>query len=117
MDLLQTNYDEQDLIKKWEEEQIELKKSLKLYDTEIWETNKAIYKGNFKENGNEYLRYIAGFDISFIKGTNKACSGLFVFDLFNNMNIVYYELDNELVEIIQPYVINFIKIKCILKFI
>jgi deoxyinosine 3'endonuclease (endonuclease V) len=98
----------EELIKEWEAEQIELKKRLQLYDTEPWEINKSLYEKNNKLNNNEYLRYVAGFDISFIKDTQKACSGLFVFDLNDNMNIVYCDLDNEPVEISQPYVKNLI---------
>jgi deoxyinosine 3'endonuclease (endonuclease V) len=96
---------ENELVKKWEQEQIEMKKRLKLYDTEPWEINKNLYGKNSESNENESLRFVAGFDISFIKNTNKACSGLFVFDLSSNMSIVYYDLDKEPVVINQPYVI------------
>ena len=41
---------ENELVKKWEQEQIEMKKRLKLYDTEPWEINKNLYGKNSESN-------------------------------------------------------------------
>lgn len=84
---------EEELVKKWTLEQIESRKKLILEDTEPWEINRSVYEGDpcsvLDHYQNDRLRYVAGMDISFVKGDDRACSGLFVFDLADNFNIVY----------------------------
>lgn len=84
---------EEELVKKWTLEQIESRKKLVLEDTEPWQINRSVYKGDpssvLDHYQNDRLRYVAGMDISFVKGDDRACSGLFVFDIADNFNIVY----------------------------
>lgn len=141
------------ILDEWKKEQENLKSKLKLYDTEPWQFNKAIYVKedyprslklcDFKsednsqqsmnsqqsvnnqssnqqsnsqqsDNDNNYnydnnsLRFVGGFDISFVKDKNTACSGLFIFDLSDEMKIVYQDLDQTLVEMSQPYIPGFL---------
>jgi hypothetical protein len=99
-----------DLASKWKSEQIELKNKLILSDTDPWQFNQSVYNNNNNNNNNnhddcihnETLRYIAGLDISFVKNETTACSGLFVFDITDNMNLVYQDI--EIVEMDQPYI-------------
>jgi endonuclease V len=108
----------EELIAKWTREQEEYKQKLQLYDTEPWQLNRSIYSlddddGNDKKEAalafsNEKLRYVAGVDISYVKDKNTACSGLFVFDMAQNMKLVYQDIDQELVTMEQPYVPGFL---------
>lgn len=86
---------EQELIKKWTSEQLEARTRLKLFDTEPWQINRSVCKGDTisMTYQNEHLRYVAGMDISFVKDDDLACSGLFVFDVADNMKIVYQGTD------------------------
>ena len=110
-----------EIVDKWTQEQLKLRKDLKLYDTEPWQINKQIYTrpsdddvvDNAQNNQltftNTHLRYVAGMDISFVKNDTLACSGLFVFDLSGQMKLVYEDLDNdELINMDQPYVPGFL---------
>jgi hypothetical protein len=111
-----------EIIEKWTQEQIELRKNLKLYDTEPWQIKRKIYSKNDPENDNDnaqiemsnftntHLRYVAGMDISFVKNDTLACSGLFVFDLSDGMKLVYEDLDHDdkLIHMDQPYVPGFL---------
>jgi endonuclease V len=105
-----------DKVEKWTREQLELRKNLKLYDTEPWQINRDIFTTNKDTNdekplaySNTHLRYVAGMDISFVKNDTLACSGLFVFDLSDEMKLVYKDLDNdELINMDQPYVPGFL---------
>ena len=98
------NLIEPEIVNKWRIEQAELKKKLILDDTEQWQINRFLY--NEKEVNLNGLRFIAGLDISFVKNENKACAGLFVFDLSNNLDLIYRDLD--LIEMNQPYVPGFL---------
>ena len=105
-----------EIIKKWKREQEMFKLKLKLYDTEPWQLNKSIYtpssisqtEQSINTYNSEHLRYVAGFDISFVKDHNTACSGLFVFDLSDNMKLVYQDIDQNLIEMEQPYIPGFL---------
>lgn len=92
-----------ELVTKWRNEQNEYKKQLILNDTEPWQLKRIIYSN---ENRTNSLRYVAGLDISFVKDENTACAGLFVFDLSNDMKLVYHDID--LVQMDQPYVPGFL---------
>jgi len=98
--------DTDEILAKWQQEQSNLKKNLIMYDTEAWQVNRRLYSPNdtFSPSSNESLRYVAGLDISFVKDRNTACSGLFVFDIANNMQLVYKDLDEDLIEMDQPYI-------------
>lgn len=80
---------EPEIVKKWTNEQLDAQKGLKFYDTEPWQINRSLYSQDKLTTINEHLRYVAGMDISFAKDDNLACSGLFVFDITDNMKIVY----------------------------
>jgi deoxyinosine 3'endonuclease (endonuclease V) len=98
-------------ITKWTNEQMELRKQLKLYDTLEWQMNKKLFDSESSdslEDRDKYLRYVGGMDISFVKNDNLACSGLFVFDLHENMKLVYEDLDTEPILMNQPYVPGFL---------
>ena len=99
-----------EIVEKWTREQMDLKKRLQLFDKEPWQINRQIYAPNKKDiEPPKSLRYVAGMDISFVKNDTLACSGLFVFDLTNNMELVYLDLDNdELINMDQPYVPGFL---------
>ena len=112
-----------DIVEEWTREQLELRKNLKLYDTEPWQINRAIFATNDDDDddddktneekplaySNTHLRYVAGMDISFVKNDTLACSGLFVFDLSDEMKLVYEDLDkDELISMDQPYVPGFL---------
>jgi endonuclease V len=104
----------QELITNWTNEQIEYRQNLQLFDTEPWQLDRAIYDSEScldEETvvlSNRQLRYVAGLDISYVKDENTACSGLFVFDLSNNMKLVYKDIDQDLVTMEQPYVPGFL---------
>ena len=102
-----------ELVEKWTQEQTEMRKRLELHDTEPWEINRKVYDASLDANegqsfSNESLRYVAGLDISFVKDENTACSGLYVFDISQNMKLVYEDLDKELIIMDQPYVPGFL---------
>lgn len=104
-----------DLIQKWTLEQQEWRGNLKLVDTEPWQQNRSVFNlaneensGGFSIYQNKKLRYVAGLDISFVKNDVTACSGLFVFDLSDNMKLVYKDIDAELIKMDQPYVPGFL---------
>lgn len=94
---------DKEIVTKWQNEQNEFKKKLILTDTEPWQLSRLIYSDTNKTNS---LRYVAGLDISFVKGNNTACAGLFVFDISAKMKLVYKDLS--LVEMDQPYVPGFL---------
>jgi len=89
-----------EILEKWKNEQIKLKEKLIISDTEQWQSKKLIYSAD-SEDG---LRYVAGLDISFVKDANTACSGLFIFDIYDNMKIVYEDVDEYLIEMKEPYI-------------
>ena len=100
-------------LKKWTKEQVELNKHLILKDTLPWQINLSIYSENYNHtresiNRDDHLRYVAGFDISFVKDANTACAGLFVFDLSDNMKLVYQDFDKDLIKMVLPYVPGFL---------
>lgn len=101
-----------ELVEKWTNEQLEWSKKLQLCDTEPWQTNRSVYEGENSDSSmsyqNERLRYVAGLDISFVKGRTTACSGLFVFDLADDMRLVYEDLDTQLITMDVPYVPGFL---------
>ena len=98
------------IVEEWTREQLELKKQLILHDTYSWQINQAVYNkdGLDEFDRDKYLRYVAGMDISFVKDDNLACSGLFVFDLSNNLSLVYQDLDTELITMELPYAPGFL---------
>jgi hypothetical protein len=93
---------DKDIVERWKLEQETLKKRLVTSDVEAWQINRAIYNKEDSPTSTSNLRYVAGMDISFLKNTNKACSGLFVFDLSDDNNLVYSDIDQH--EMDQPYV-------------
>jgi len=101
----------EECIKKWTNEQMELRKNLKLFDTLEWQINKKLFDAetsNLLVERDKYLRYVGGMDISFVKNGDLACSGLFVFDLYDNMKLIYEDLDTEPILMKQPYVPGFL---------
>ncbi len=95
---------DQELLTKWQKEQSSFKKNLIINDTEPWQINRKLYSQGDAYCGNVSLRYVAGLDISFVKDKNTACSGLFVYDISNNMELVYKDLDEGLIEMDLPYI-------------
>ena len=102
--------------KKWEKEQLELKKKLIQTDQHNWtikddkknktEGNNSINVIN-EEDKKEKLRYIGGVDISFdIYDKNVGISGLVVCDVEQDFKIVYE--DYKLVKITEPYIPSFL---------
>ena len=101
------------LLASWQQEQSELKKKQILVDTEPWQLNRNVFGdcnvvSDTLTYNNESLRYVAGLDISFVKEQATACSGLFVFDLSDNMKLVYQDLDHELIQMDQPYISGYL---------
>jgi hypothetical protein len=92
-----------DVVFKWRQDQEDYKKKLILNDTEQWQFNRSVYS---EANKTDSLRYVAGLDISFVKGTNTACAGLFVFELSERMNLVYKDIS--IVQMDLPYVPGFL---------
>jgi deoxyribonuclease V len=102
-----------EILEKWTNEQLDLRKKLQLHDTEPWQLSKLIYSDTtdqqeYSSNPSKFLRYVAGMDISFVKDDKLACSGLFVFDLSDDMRLVYQDLDTELITMDQPYAPGFL---------
>lgn len=95
------------ILDQWTQEQIVLKQSLKLYDTEPWQSSRKIYD-NADQTG---LRYVAGLDISY-SDDGQGISGLFVFEMNNAdsrmMTLVYKDVDSEFIKMDQPYVPGFL---------
>lgn len=104
--------EKEEYVKKWTNEQLELREKLKLYDTEPWQINRKVFDPQIDVDTltyqNEKFRYVAGLDISFVKYDNTACSGLFVFDIVNHMKLVYKDIDTELIKMEIPYVPGFL---------
>ena len=102
---------DEDLVTRWSNEQVEMKKRLILYDTLPWQLNRSVFSKDHSDSclgRDEFLRYVAGLDISFVKDENTACSGLFVFDLADDMKLVYQDLDKDLIQMTLPYVPGFL---------
>ena len=100
--------------KKWEKEQIELKKQLIQTDQHNWtinnekksKSNNTINVIN-EDNKKEKLRYIGGVDISFDKyDKDVGISGLVVCDVEQDFKIVYE--DYKLIKIKEPYIPSFL---------
>ena len=103
-----------EVIQNWNDEQNFLKEKLILSDTESWQASlnheEKIHKldeldKNFdiSEFYKNRIRYIAGLDLSYIKGNEDlACAGLIVLDAADNLKVVYEDID--MVNITQPYV-------------
>ena len=99
----------EDIVHSWRTQQRELRQKLILQDTEPWQLSRRVYNPATDSNAdrNESLRYVAGVDISF-SDDGRGCSGLFVFNLSDNMKLVYEDADQELIEMTQPYVSGFL---------
>jgi deoxyinosine 3'endonuclease (endonuclease V) len=100
----------EELIAKWRSEQIELKKRLITHDTEPWQINRSVFSSSSllttEFASNQSIRYVAGLDISFVKSKDTACTGLFVFDITNNMELVYKDMS--IIEMDQPYISGYL---------
>ena len=110
---------DEELVAKWRNEQRELSKRLIIEDTEPWQLARSVYDpsahGDFDRAANQHLRYVAGLDISFVKDSNRACSGLFIFEVTSTANaddempLVYSDLDDdELIEMQHPYISGYL---------
>jgi deoxyinosine 3'endonuclease (endonuclease V) len=105
---------DKEIVDKWTKEQVDLQEKLQLQDTEPWQLSRQVYSSDttdpeeYSNNPNKFLRYVAGMDISFVKNDKLACSGLFVFDLSEEMRLVYQDLDTELITMDQPYAPGFL---------
>ncbi|KAK7098706.1 hypothetical protein V1264_002949 [Littorina saxatilis] len=95
------NLVEEEIRKKWEREQLELKKQLVTRDCP---QVKNILQAIRKDTGKTF--YIGGVDISFIKGNNvDACAALVILS-FPDLQVVYKRL--EMIELTAPYIPGFL---------
>lgn len=107
-DLIEKKPINEELVTKWKSEQTDLKKRLITSDTEPWQINRSVFSSSSTDNSStkQSLRYIAGLDISFIKDKDTACTGLFVFDIANHMELVYKDM--AIIEMDQPYISGYL---------
>lgn len=103
-----------ELIEQWNCEQETMRQKLIVNDMEEWQftlnREQKIYQLNELDENVDVetfyknrLRYIAGVDISYIKGNdNIACAGLVILDAADNLKIVYEDIS--FVNVTQPYV-------------
>jgi endonuclease V len=103
------NAEENEILKRWSEEQNLLKQKNILVDTEEWENELANVDLSFSEKQNIFsklnlkLRFVAGVDISFVKDSSTlACSGLIILDLYHNCKVIYEDI--EMIELTEPYI-------------
>ncbi|XP_076471112.1 uncharacterized protein LOC143301009 [Babylonia areolata] len=101
-DSLRENLVEEELRKKWEREQLALKKKLVTRDSSrVKKILQAVKSGNFPETF-----YIGGVDISFIKDNNvDACAALIIIS-FPHLEVVYQRL--EMIQLTAPYIPGFL---------
>lgn len=107
LDVINKKPIDEEIVARWKSEQTDLKKRLINSDTEPWQINRSVYSTK-RDNSvpNQSIRYVAGLDISFIKDRDTACTGLFVFDITNDMELVYKDMT--IVEMDQPYISGYL---------
>jgi deoxyinosine 3'endonuclease (endonuclease V) len=83
----------------WEREQAQLKSQLIVSDSpdvRSWRLGQDLFAG---------LNYIGGVDISFVKGTNKACAMMVILN-YPDLKVVH--VSKAIVEMVEPYIPGFL---------
>lgn len=95
------------MTKGWESEQIRLKSLCVLEDVEPWEIHRFVdSQSTLGLKDVRPLKYIAGTDISFVKGdATNACAAVVVVEL-PNLEVIYEDIS--MVELTAPYIPGFL---------